>query len=101
MTLVSGEGGHDLAERCGDYVEEKHPTVDVAAGVVPVDGVAVEPWAIDAVLRGCHRLPADAAAWRDAGERGDVFAARTATSTASLPHVSRPRVLRRTRSTPL
>ena len=38
------------------------------------DGIAVEPWAIDAVLRGCHRLPADAAAWMDAGERGDIFA---------------------------
>ena len=29
VTLVSGDGGDDLADRCGGYVEEKHPTVDV------------------------------------------------------------------------
>lgn len=29
VTLVGGVGGSDLAERCGAYVEERHPTVDV------------------------------------------------------------------------
>jgi dihydroxyacetone kinase-like predicted kinase len=29
VTLVSGNGGGDLADRLGSYVEEKHPTVDV------------------------------------------------------------------------
>ena len=43
------ERGFDVAARTAAFV----------AGVVPVDGVAVKPWAIDAVLGGCHRLPAD------------------------------------------
>jgi len=30
--------------------------------------------ASDAVLGGCNWLPADAAAWMDAGELGDIFA---------------------------
>jgi DAK2 domain fusion protein YloV len=29
VTLVGGDGGDELAERLGSYVEEKHPTVDV------------------------------------------------------------------------
>jgi dihydroxyacetone kinase-like predicted kinase len=29
VTLVAGDGGDALVERCGEYVEEKHPTVDV------------------------------------------------------------------------
>jgi uncharacterized protein len=29
VTLVAGDAGEDLVERCGDYVEERHPTVDV------------------------------------------------------------------------
>jgi len=29
VTLVGGDGGDDLAERCAGYVEEQHPTVDV------------------------------------------------------------------------
>ncbi len=28
VTLVAGQGAGDLAERCGDYVESTHPTVD-------------------------------------------------------------------------
>jgi uncharacterized protein len=29
VTLVAGDGGEELVEQCGGYVEEKHPTVDV------------------------------------------------------------------------
>ena len=28
VTLVAGQDAGDLAERCGDYVESAHPTVD-------------------------------------------------------------------------
>ena len=45
----AGRTRFDVAARAAAFV----------AGVVPVDGVAVKPWAIDAVLGGCHRLPAD------------------------------------------
>ncbi len=31
VTLVSGEGGDELARRCEEYVEATHPTVDVIA----------------------------------------------------------------------
>ena len=73
-----GEHAVDVAARATAFVR----------GVVPVDGVAVEPWAIDAALGGCHRPPADAAAWMEAGERATYSHAR-ATASGGDPSAAR------------